>query len=152
MIRMEYDNTTQAGDLAQTSGKLVDDDGLETAVLISLFTDRRADEGDGADEGDLRGWWGDGYPDVQGDRTGSKLWLCFGRKTTAETRTTAIRYAEDALTWMIEDGVASQVQVTASWLQEGALKIGLLLGVAIYKPGDVAPRWQKTWELYQDGL
>lgn len=149
MIRLEYDNRTQAGDLAQDDdGRMIDDDGLETSVLICLFTDRRADPGDGAEEGDMRGWWGDAYPNVQGDKIGSKLWLLFRQKLVSDSRQKAVRYAEEALAWMIEDGVASRVPVSADWIQEGSLKIGVALTVQIQKPGEIAPKWKRTWELY----
>lgn len=154
MIKMEYNNTTQAGDLSQTSGKIDQDDGLETAVLISLFTDARADEGDdGAEEGDRRGCWQDTYPDVDGDSSiGSKLWLLFRGKLTKDTLRKSVQYAEESLAWMIEDGVAVAVSASATWLQDGSYKVGALLNVQIQKPGDVAPTWQRTWELYADGL
>ncbi len=52
------------------------DAGLETAVIISLFTDRRAGENDElpATETDRRGWWGNTLQDAD-DEIGSKLWL-----------------------------------------------------------------------------
>lgn len=148
MIRLEYDHTTQHADLDQSDGRITEDDGLETSVLISLFSDRRADPGDGADEGDLRGWWADAYQDVEGDRIGSKLWLLLRGKLTQDTLRKTIRYVEEALAWMVEDGVASSVKATADWLQDGTHKIGVLLTTEIQKPGEVAPRWKRTWEVY----
>lgn len=46
---------------------------LTRAVVISLFTWRRAQPDDNADQ--PNGWWGDTWPAVQNDRYGSRLWL-----------------------------------------------------------------------------
>ena len=48
--------------------------GLRSAVLISLFTDRRAEPGDVPEGEDPRGWWADVLGE-EGDRIGSRLWL-----------------------------------------------------------------------------
>lgn len=42
-------------------------DSLTRAVIISLFTWRRADPDDDSEQ--PMGWWGDSYPTVQNDRT-----------------------------------------------------------------------------------
>ncbi|HBN7499272.1 TPA: phage GP46 family protein, partial [Escherichia coli] len=44
---------------------------LTRAVIISLFTWRRAGRDDDAPQ--IFGWWGDTWPTVQNDRTGSRL-------------------------------------------------------------------------------
>ena len=63
---------------ALLSGPLADlqgDDGLMTAVIISLFTDARAHDDDPLPDervgvsSDRRGWWGDCLPDAQGEQT-----------------------------------------------------------------------------------
>lgn len=66
------------------------DDGLMTAVIISLFTDARAHDDDPLPDervgvsSDRRGWWGDCLPDAQGEQTlesiGSRLWLLWREK------------------------------------------------------------------------
>lgn len=44
-------------------------DGLSRAVVISLFTWRRADTGDVYDGSNKYGWWGDTYPVEQGTKS-----------------------------------------------------------------------------------
>ena len=68
-------------------GDLKEDRTLETSTLISLFTDQRVTEeeleNNGLDKDEKkRGYWGDLYPDVQGDKIGSKLWLSDRAKTS----------------------------------------------------------------------
>lgn len=98
---------------------------LETAVIISLFSDRRAQPDDVVDGEDRGGWWGDTLADVQGDRIGSRLWLLRREKQTNETLTRAREYCEEALRWLLEDGVASVVTVDAEWIRMGVMGIGV---------------------------
>ncbi len=90
-------------------------DPLSRAVMISIFTWRRADPDDELpDDGASRmGWWGDTYSDVQGDRIGSKLWLLSREKLTANTIRRAREYVEQALEWLVDDQVATRVEVSA---------------------------------------
>lgn len=117
-IRIVWDNSdlfegdfnfdTDVQDLEQSTG-------LQTAVLISLFTDRRARQDDvlpDPNNNDRRGWWGDlAAPDVDGDKIGSRLWLLEREKTTRNVLERAKQYAKEALQWMLDDGVAVRVDV-----------------------------------------
>ena len=102
------DFTLQAADLAL-------DTTLETAVLVSLFTDRRAPDDytlpDGDD--DRRGWWADAYPEIPDDQYGSRLWLLAWRKQDEATRLLAQQWAAEALQWLVDDGLATVVEVEA---------------------------------------
>lgn len=122
-------------DLLVENNDLVRDDGLRTAMLVSMFTDRRAHENERLPDGetDPRGWWADTFPDVPGDETGSRLWLLHREKQTAETAARARLYAMEALQWLIEDGVATNLDVSASWTAPGVLTIEVI----VYRPGDV---------------
>lgn len=101
---------------------LAQDDGLETAVVISLFTDRRANDDDALPvAGDRRGWWGDTFAEVDGDRIGSRLWLLSREKQVSEVLVRAKQYAEESLQWLIEDGIARSVTVTPEIVTTGWL-------------------------------
>lgn len=109
-----------AGDLVVSGPRLGEDDGLETAVVISLFTDRRALPGDPLPQNaqvagtpDRRGWWGDGFAAVPGDRIGSRRWLLHREKLTPSTVARLIEYDREALQWLIDDGIARAVNVSA---------------------------------------
>lgn len=89
---------------------------LETAVTLSLFTDRLADPSDIIPDGtaNRRGWWGDsGLPVSQ--HMGSRLWLLSREKRTEPTRRRYEQYAREALAWMVDERVASKVDVTGQW-------------------------------------
>lgn len=80
-------------------------DPLTRAVVISLFTWRRAEPDDNADV--PMGWWGDTWPAVQNDRYGSRLWLLQRSKLTNQLVQTVRGYIRECLQWMIDDGVVS---------------------------------------------
>ncbi|OZY61889.1 phage GP46 family protein [Pseudomonas fragi] len=89
------------------------EDLLRRSVTISLFTWRRAGPDDVVDDSDRKGWWGDSVPSVAGDKIGSRLWLLQRRTLVADTLKDAEAYAEEALAWLIDDGVVTSVTVTA---------------------------------------
>lgn len=120
-LKIRWDTGLMTGDFLFSDNDLETDEGLATAILISLFTDRRASTDDpvpNADKDqeyfDRRGWWGDVVnPDVAEDEIGSKLWLLERGKTDGETLEKAITYAEEALQWMLDDEVAAEITVTS---------------------------------------
>ncbi len=124
MISMIWDAPAMGGDVEIVAGSLVADDTLRTAILISLFTDRRAgldDELPDGAGGDRRGWVGDALSTVDGDRIGSRLWLLKRRKQTEQTRRDAETWCREALEWLVEDSIATGLTVEAEWIRSGVL-------------------------------
>lgn len=114
-------------DFAISKSDLLIDDGLRTAVTISLFTDKRVSKDEIQNGQEQKGWWGDIFAEVDKDQIGSKLWLLDREKQTTETLAKAEEYAKEALQWMLEDEVASSVDVTASYPSRGILSIGVVI-------------------------
>lgn len=85
------------------------DERLSRAVIISLFTWRRAEPDDDTDT--PFGWCGDTWPTVQNDRIGSRLHLLKRSTLTNQTAQKAKEYIAQALKWMTEDGVALRVDI-----------------------------------------
>lgn len=85
---------------------------LTRAVVISLFSWRLADADDPHDQ-ERFGWWGDTHPPADGDLIGSRLWLLSRVALTEDTVARARGYCQEALQWLIDDGVATSVEVTA---------------------------------------
>lgn len=144
-LRTVFPSVEHGGDLALADFHLDTDDGLETAVIQSLFTDARADDDDELPLGetDRRGWWGDAFPVVAGDVVGSRFWLLSREKQTQAALNRAREYAETALAWLVTDGAARRVVVETSVVRDGVLA----LVIAIHKPdGNVARfRYQQLW-------
>lgn len=143
-IRTHFVSAEAGADWLLQAPSLAGDDGLDTAVLLSLFSDARARPGDvtpAAD--DLRGWWGDAVAAEPGDRFGSRLWLLARRKQLPEVLAEARGYAEEALAWLIRDGVASRLEIEAFIPRDEALG----LSIAITKPTGqpVRFRFEALW-------
>lgn len=129
-------------DISLDGADLATDGGLQTAVIMSLFTDRRAEPDDAIPDGtdDRRGWWADAWPAAPGDLWGSRLWLLYREKDLPSVLTRAQQYAEESLAWMVADGVAAAVRVTAERVRRGVLGIF----VEIEKPD--GERFADLWE------
>lgn len=122
-------------DVVVTSEDLARDAGLVSAIYVSLFSDGRAAAEDLLPGEDPRGWWAEGA-----ERYGSRLWLLERAKATAETAERARQAASDALAWMVEERIARAVDVEASYLSRGLLRLTLRI-----HRGD-APRWANLWD------
>lgn len=149
-LALVWSNATGDADLAMIDNDLASDRGLETAVLISLFTDRRAETDDkppSGDERDRRGWWADQFAAFQGDRIGSRLWLLDRSKRTNETALRAKEYALEALAWMLEDRVVASINVTVETTARA-----LLFAVELQRPGrdPVSFRFASKWDHLQE--
>ncbi|HDM8436274.1 phage GP46 family protein [Yersinia mollaretii] len=108
------------GDWQTGGGGLLDGNDLETAILISLFTDRLARADDAIDSDDRRGWWGDTgseYP------IGSRLWLLRREKLTTKVALKAEDYANEALVWLLDDGVVTAISTNAQIMYPNRLNL-----------------------------
>lgn len=141
-IKLEQDISDQI-DLAMDGVDLKTDDGLETAIIISLFSDTRVTPAE-LPEGhkDRRGWWGD-VVDLQ-DPIGSKLWTLAREKTVNSVVVRGEEYAAEALQWLIDDGVVSNISVRASFLRRDTLLIEV--DMARRSGENLALRYEYNWQ------
>lgn len=133
------------GDITLQGVDLEPDDGLETAVVISLFTDRIAQRDDVLPDpsSGRQGWWGDAFSDKDADKIGSRLWLLSREKQLSSVLSRAREYAEESLQWLVEDGIAKGVSVTTEIVRTGVL--GML--IVIDRPGNPTTyTYQYLWE------
>lgn len=148
MIRLLHDPLAQVVDLSRPTDKNIEtDELLDTAVFTSIFTRRLAEADDELPDRSTsrQGWWGDLYEKVPSHRMGSRLWLLRRSKTTNATRNLARVYIEEALQWLIDDGIAqSPIIVTVERHANGVLAFK----VEITKPDKVASRWVGTWNAH----
>jgi len=117
---------------------------LETAILISLFTDARAADIDSLPDnsGEKNGWWADD----ENDPIGSKLWLLFRSSTTEDIPARAEQRARESLQWLLDDGVAASLEVTA----ERTAMETLSLSIVIQEPeqtGETVFKYEFNWKL-----
>lgn len=155
MTDLLLDLTDSGADLLIVDGELVADEGLETAIIVSLFSDARADADDLLPEEsqivdsppyvrEVRGFWAD----TPEDRWGSKLYLLSRTKATADTANRAARFAEEALGWLLSNGIASRLDVDAEFLEaltdDGRLDKVLSLTIGISR--GTSSRWSSVWD------
>ncbi|MBW4089890.1 MAG: hypothetical protein HIU82_02105 [Proteobacteria bacterium] len=130
---------------------LLMDAGLDTAIIICLFTDAPADPGDVIPDGttDPRGYWGDMPIDAAAqngqppDITGSKLWLLGRAVLNAETFARAESYAQAALAPLVTSGVVDKTVATATSPQRGWLQLVIDYWQA-GSSGQFTAAWQNT--------
>ncbi|MEG0099405.1 MAG: phage GP46 family protein [Citrobacter sp.] len=108
-IRTHWVVSAGAGDWVAQNGDLASGDDLDTAVYISLFSDRLARTDDDFDGTDRRGWWGDAGQDYD---VGSRLWLLYRRELSREIAGKAEDYAQEALQWLLDDSIVAQISVS----------------------------------------
>lgn len=84
-------------------------DGLYSALMVSLFSDRRARKDEVADPLKRRGWIGDLLSDVPGDLHGSGLWFYQQSRLTEQVTSGVEAEARTCLQWLIEDRLCSSV-------------------------------------------
>lgn len=116
-----------------SAGQLLSETSLQTAVVISLLTERRAEpddrlptpaKSDRPIPPDRKGWPGDAF---DGSRIGSRLWLLQREKQTQETLRRAIFYAREALQWLIDDQHVTSIDVQGAWNGIGRLELTVKL-------------------------
>ena len=132
------------GDWAMAGLQVRTGQDLETAVLVSLFTDRAAQPGDVIPDAssNRRGWWGDAT-------LGSRLWLLERAKKTDDIPARARAYIVEALQWLIDDGVAAGVDATVQWQNAPTPAQGLLAArIVITQPdgSQAALAYQWVWQ------
>lgn len=141
-------------DWAIAAGDLAVDDGLDTAVAISLWTDRLANADDVIPDGtgDRRGWGGDAYLPLLAsgapDHIGSRLWLLSRALEILETAQRAQAYCREALQWLLDDGVAASVTVPLpTFPRMGAMQIINDIAQQTAAGATITRRYTSLWDM-----
>jgi len=146
-MALVFDPATFKSDIVLSGSDALIDNGLQTAVMLSLFTHARANQDDVLPDGgdDRRGFWADAYSELQDDNFGSRLWLLSREKQTADVLNRAREYAHESLQWLIDDGVAASVDVNATWVRTGVLS----LKTTIRKPSgkNLTYQFEQLWRV-----
>lgn len=138
-------NASGLGDIVSTGSDLATDDGLETAILISVFTDRLADVDQLPDGGvSRRGWWGD-IDGLPGDHIGSLIWTLEREKNIASAIEKANNFLRDCVKWLVDDSVCARVDTLA---QAGTRADEIDFYIGAYRPNGsfVKSRYTYNWQ------
>ena len=142
-IQIVWDPANARGDWAIAGGDLAVGNDLQTAVLLSIFTDRvlPSDQAPLDGTNDRRGWWADTYETTP---IGSRLWTLKRAKKSAATNllTVAQDICAEALQWLIDDGVASAVAVRTYWAT--AVQMGIV--ITITEPSGASSTFDILWK------
>jgi len=92
-------DTGDGVELSIIGGQPEMDDGLENAVFLSLFTSP--------------GWWGNILSEPA-EKSASRLETALRRTLTNQTRLDVEQYAREALAWMVAEGIAKKITVSAT--------------------------------------
>ncbi len=122
---IQWDVLNSRGDWVLAGSALQTGSALQSAVLISLFSDRMATPDDVIPDGsgNPRGWVGDLDSDYP---IGSRLWLLDRTKATSDVLTRASDYCYEALQWLIEDGIVGRFDILTEWTLPNMLGIQII--------------------------
>lgn len=123
-------------------GKIESSPDIFTAVTISIFTDRRSQDGDEVLDGNKRGWWGDTFHE---SKLGSRLWVLKRRKATPIVLRLANDIIMESLKWLVDDGVVKKVNVFNEWSRFNIGKMDML--IEVIKPNDekIEFKFKEKW-------
>lgn len=145
-LALTWDLAQGNADLSMIDGDLATDRGLETAILLSLFLDRRADVDDkppSGDASDKRGWWADEFLPVEGDKYGSRMYLLDRAVVSRETEQLAEFYARECWQWLLDDKVIAALDVVITTAGER-----MDIAASVTRPsGDrITFKFQNVWD------
>lgn len=95
-----------------STGDLELEYGFNTALVMSVFCERRAKSYEISTPMYRRGWWGNTTRD-DAHEDGSRLWLLEQSRLTTKTLRLAENYTEEALQWLVSDVDLQSFSVTA---------------------------------------
>lgn len=132
-----FDFSIEDGDIAGVNG-------FDTAIWVSLFTDARATESQVLLPQYRRGWPGNLVSTVPDRQLGGLLWLIDQRRLNQATLNAAVDYARGSLSWLVEDNLALDVNVTGEIVPVS----GIRLTIIITAPnGSTASHYVNLWEM-----
>jgi len=107
-------NTDGLFDISFASdGDLATNEGFDTAIKMSIFCEKRANESEIPTARLRRGWVGNILSDVTGFEIGSKRWLYDQARMTDSTLNGIINEIQNGLNWFVEDDLLDEITATA---------------------------------------
>lgn len=140
-VKLEYNANSGSFDLSVVNGSIKTSADLETAIIISLFSDARSDEP--FINKNSRGYWADILPGETG-KTGSLWWLLQRSTITNNSINRARDWAIEALQWLLADGIAKSVDVQI-------MRVGIdswSATVKIVRPSGDSKTFSYLWKPY----
>ena len=138
-LKLNYENGTF--DIGLTAaGDFEQENGLDTAVLLSLFAEGRSDN--------RGGWWGNELSEVSGFQLGSSLWDISRQNNNQNTRIALIDEIERALSWLVEDSVASSVAAENTSMEGGLARFAITINN--FEGGQIRGPFSLFWDSHKN--
>jgi phage gp46-like protein len=132
MADILLNNTNNYWDIDFTNGDFTMTRGLETAILMSIFVDKRAAANEVPRVDLRRGWQGNKLSGYDNYEIGSKLWLLFQSRNNQTTLNLINTYVVDCLSWLVVDNIATKIEVDSSFIPDG-----IQIDVTIYRSQNI---------------
>lgn len=117
-------------DMTFTNGDLTSTTGLDTAVLMSIYTDARASYSEVPEIQRRRGWWGNIVSNYPNYEIGSKIWLLQQSRLDQNTLNLAKTYSYNCLSWMIDDGYITNINVSTEKTNSEEMLANITLSIS----------------------
>ena len=141
---IKLDFTGSGFDIALEDGDFANEDGLDTNIWVSLFSDARADQTQVIVPENRRGWLGNLAAEVPERQLGGHLWLAEQRRLNQETLNEVIDYIRKSLEWIVIDEIALKIEVSGSIIP----RVGIEANVVITsKDGITSDHYIELWRL-----
>ena len=102
-----------------TDGDFVKTQDIDTAIYMSLSTDKRAASSEVSLPQNQRGWWGNLLNADSDYEIGSKMWLLDQSRRTQDALNKGQQWVTDCLQWLITDGYVKKITVTPAYVADG---------------------------------
>lgn len=124
-------------------GDIETEDAFDTAIIVSLFTDARANVSEVPETHRRRGWLGN--EQTPGVEMGSKLWLHEQARLTRTVMNAIADQARAALEWFVDNDLAEAIADVE--VSSNPVTGRLLLSVQIERtPSRIEPRLYDLWD------
>ena len=84
--------------------------GLDSALVITFYTNQRADSTEVSTPQNRSGWWGDAFNE-DGSKMGSRIWLLQNVAVNQTTLNKAIDYTTKAYQWLLDENYIDTLNV-----------------------------------------
>jgi phage gp46-like protein len=130
-------------DLSISDGDLETVNGLETAIIVSLFTYARANVGEIPEAFRRSGWSGNILTKRENFELGSTLWTLVARQEQI-TYNRGEAIVKKALRWLISDGIADVITVEMEKIHDRGGQITIVLFKDFTQVGRYTTLWNAT--------
>ncbi len=135
-IDIKLNQGTYHWDIDFSGGDIETTQGLDSAIYLSILSENRASASQIKDARLRRGHFTNEFNNIQNSEVGSLVWYYSGQVVNTESNASLIQEAiTDSLSWILDQGIASDVDVSV-------VRVGSGLTVSIELKSELKPENQ----------